>query len=691
MEIKNLLTPQARASFESVSQGIKRKVKPLSDIWSDFVAQNVEAIKPAVQNVAETVNTSFVEPIIQPIQQAQQKTQAIGQLNSLFSEKWINADDIKALAEEEGLDFNEVITTFQNNGIKVEGMDELQAQQDAVVAEEANKPFALDVNPEYDEVTALSRVAWAIPKFQYSSDEWMLKTAWKMVWNLPASALQVGAWIGDIGLSYLRNLDQWPIDALTETAKAKIINPTIAQWQSIADTAQEWYKKYAEQAYLDPKTWQDYNLQWLGKVAMGTLWAVWELSKKWSEFIVENPVGAIMTWKSASGVKRGWQALKTAWTETMKGNIGKATAWLAKSTGAGIKENIIDPIKMGVTAPFTVAKLWAKGIKALAKKTGIKAPEKVQNISNNMAERMLSSQWKLTKPIRKELEGKIGQSWPKFALENDLVGKDIESTADNAWAFKIGKIKEKIEAVKTFGKTETPSVAKNVAQVLKSDIESSVQKSYGKWNTQKVLDENHPELASVYRLSDEIINSKDIDYVKLEQLKELHDYLNPENIQYDISGKPISETRNILSAGKRQKLQQILEAEGQKRGVDIKKINKDIQGAYTLEKWLNDTVGRIANLNILWLWDTQTAVISSILWWAPWAVGGILLKKWLTSEWFVWGLAKSLYSKKNDSTNNSNPSGAMTPPITRLGRIMNNNSDTTPPKVEPKWVPKKKK
>lgn len=387
MEIKNLLTPQARASFESVSQGIKRKVKPLADIWSDFVAQNVEVIKPAVQNVSETVNTSFVEPIVQPIQQAQQKTNAIGQLNSLFSEKWINADDIKALAEEEGLDFNEVITTFQNNGIKVEGMEELQAQQDAVVAEEANKPFALDVNPEYDEVTALSRVAWAIPKFQYSSDEWMLKTAWKMVWNLPASALQVGAWIGDIGLSYLRNLDQWPIDALTETAKAKIINPTIAQWQSIADTAQEWYKKYAEQAYLDPKTWQDYNLQWIGKVAMGTLWAVWELSKKWSEFIVENPVGAIMTWKSVSGVKKGWQALKTAWTEAMKGNIGKATTWLAKSTGIGLKENIIDPIKMGVTAPFTVAKLWAKGIWAIAKKTeiGKKLSQKAENAKTYLA------------------------------------------------------------------------------------------------------------------------------------------------------------------------------------------------------------------------------------------------------------------------------------------------------------------
>lgn len=56
------------------------------------------------------------------------------------------------------MDFNEVLTTFQNNGIKVQGMEELVAQEQAKVTEEANKPYALDVNPEYDEVTALSRL-----------------------------------------------------------------------------------------------------------------------------------------------------------------------------------------------------------------------------------------------------------------------------------------------------------------------------------------------------------------------------------------------------------------------------------------------------------------------------------------------------------------------------------------------------
>lgn len=37
-------------------------------------------------------------------------------------------------------------------------MEELQAQEQKKVEEEANKPFQLDVNPEYDEVTALSRL-----------------------------------------------------------------------------------------------------------------------------------------------------------------------------------------------------------------------------------------------------------------------------------------------------------------------------------------------------------------------------------------------------------------------------------------------------------------------------------------------------------------------------------------------------
>ena len=684
MEIKNLFTPEAQ-QFWSQLWGIARKItQPLEKPIQDTVSQFKQKVQPAIQWIQDTINTGFVEPIMKPIK----RNEKIGKVNKFLASKGITVDDIKNLAEADWSDPEEALQFFRDNGIQIQGMDSMQ-DIEAKQQEMAKLPTdfsnrGLSVDPNYKPVNVLWDITSQIPKFQSQPDEWFWMSAAKMVWNLPWNALQVAGWIWDIGLSYLRNLDQWPIDSLTETAKSKIINPTYQQALWVADIASKWYSAGEKWKLTAVEWWKEINApSWV----KGTAGAMDALLNKWIESVVESPVSTIATIQWLKNIPRGANALKTAGTEAMKGNIGKATSWLAKSTWVWIKENIIDPIKMWVTAPLTLGKLWAQWIKAISDKTGIKAPEWVRNFSNSAAEKMLASQWKLTKPVRKELEGKIWQSWPKFALENDLVGKDIESTADNAGKFKIDKIKEKIEAVKTFWKAETPWVAKNVAQVLKSDIESSVQKSYWKWNTQKVLDENHPELASVYRLADEITKSDKIDFVKLEQLKELHDYLNPENIQYDISGKPISETRNMLSAGKRQKLQQILESEWQKRGIDIKKINTDIQGAYTLEKWLNDTVGRIANLNILWLWDTQTAVISSILWWAPWAVGWLLLKKWLTSEWFIWGLAKSLYSKKNVTTNNSNPSGSMTPPISRLGRIMNNNSDTVTPKV--KWITKK--
>ncbi len=114
-------------------------------------------------------------------------------------------------------------------------------------------------------------------------------------------------------------------------------------------------------------------------------------------------------------------------------------------------------------------------------------------------------------------------------------------------------MQEKIEAVKGFGETQTPEVAKNVAYTLKKDILDSTKKSYGVDDdgVLPVLQRDHPEMAKVFQLTDEVINSPKTEYVKLEQIKELHDYLNPEGIQYDISGKPISETANILSAGKR--------------------------------------------------------------------------------------------------------------------------------------------
>ena len=72
-----------------------------------------------VENVSNAA-TNIAKPIVEPIQQAQQRTKAIGEINTFFSDAGITLDDIKALAEDEGIDPNEVITKFQKNGIKVQ-------------------------------------------------------------------------------------------------------------------------------------------------------------------------------------------------------------------------------------------------------------------------------------------------------------------------------------------------------------------------------------------------------------------------------------------------------------------------------------------------------------------------------------------------------------------------------------------
>ncbi len=131
MEIKNLFTPEAQ-QFGSQLAWVARKVakpleKPIQDIWQQFSAN----VQPAIQWVTDTVKTSFVEPVMKPIRKWIQTAKVIWEINTAFKGAWINIDDIKNLAEEEWVDFNLVLTKFQNNWIQVEGMEEIQAQQEA--------------------------------------------------------------------------------------------------------------------------------------------------------------------------------------------------------------------------------------------------------------------------------------------------------------------------------------------------------------------------------------------------------------------------------------------------------------------------------------------------------------------------------------------------------------------------------
>jgi len=463
----------------------------------------------------------------------------------------------------------------------------------------------------------------------------------------------------------------------------------------------------------------------LSSIVSAPLQAIWGIASAWEDSARAGELaqewdtsGAVATF--GRGIVKwalGWLGLATWFTP---GGAAVNTAFSSDTVAQPLDKYVSAPIRWAVAAwqeylgynpnsegskalqetagmvwPLAVlwgAQYWVSKIpNVLTKKVSVPTewpitkvePNAIQKFWNARAEQILSSQWKLNKKTKNALSNSVGENGAKFALERDIVGKDIEGTADNAGAYKIQKIQEKIDAVKRFGSTETPEVARNVANTLKNDIITNVKKSYGKnANISEVLMRDNPDIAKVYALADEVANSKKTDYVKLEQLKELHDFLNPEGITYS-DGKPTSEVGNLLASGKRSKLQGILEDAGNKNGVDIKWINKDIQWAFALEKGLNAAAERVQNLNIFGLGDTQTAVISAILWGAPGAVGGLLLKKGLSSEGFTSWLARKLYTKtpKNASTNTTNNSVTNPSPISRMGRIMNYTDSTTTPKI----------
>lgn len=528
---------------------------------------------------------------------------------------------------------------LRNQGFSEKEVKFLKLQKEKWV--DMNKAFAFVEQKRQEEKKA--------NQFQIPTTEWF-----QMHETLPISKLE----------NFKMKRTEW--ESLPVSIGKMIVNAPASAWEVLGGAINLWSTFLQE--------WVKWGLQWDNlawpKALYNTI--VW-----W----VLNPT---LSWLQSYGSDI-WQAYKEGGTLNA---INTGIEWATKF----VEENPMMILPLA-KKPLSSIKKTGEFVNPYLSKTfqKIPVPESVKNFWNARAEQLLSSQWKLDKPTRQKIQAQVGETGAKFALERDIVGKDIETTADNAWLFKIAKIEEKMNAVKSFWKTATPEVARNVANVIKNDIIDWVTRSYWKdVDVLSVLEQNHPELASVLKLTEDVIKSKKTDYVKLEQLKEIHDYLNPEGIQYDVTWKPISETRNLISVGKRSKLQQILENEWNRRWVDIKWINRDIQGAYNLEKWLNNAISRIQNLNILGLGDTQIATISAILWGAPWAVGSLLVKRWLQSEWFRASLAKKLYTKtpKNVTTNPLNPDMTVTPPVTRLGRIMNINSNT-PITIKPKRVIKK--
>jgi hypothetical protein len=352
----------------------KQAIAPVTQPFQKAFTPAYETAKSAISPITNTVS-SVIQPIIKNAV-FQKKTQDYyAPFKSEIEKIGITYDDLAELPEEEK---QQVVSQLQQIGVSIPGY--VQPQQVEQPTDFSNRGLSID--PNYKPVNFLWELTADIPKFQSQPDEWFAMSTAKTIGNLPSNALQVAGGVGDIGLSYLRNIWEWPIDSFTETAKAKIINPTYQQALGVADIASKWYSAWEKWKLRMVEGGKELNApSWV----KWTAWAMDALLKKGTEFVVENPVSTIGMIQWVKNIPRGTQALKTAGSEAMKWNIGTSTKWLIKSTGVGLKENIYDPIKMGVTAPFI---LWKAGAKVIGKwiskwleKSGVRSPLSSNNVT----------------------------------------------------------------------------------------------------------------------------------------------------------------------------------------------------------------------------------------------------------------------------------------------------------------------
>lgn len=502
----------------------------------------------------------------------------------------------------------------------------------------------------YDPTTARQLIGWGL-KAGWQAVGWVTKGYWSLMQG--SSKL----WAGDIsgaGIKALKGTGEAGMGVVTGAMPiaSTIMNTDIVQQTPIGTGFQ--------------------------KLGQGANW----LAGKGAEAMGEDL--NTERWRDLQeGISTGLQAVAIPlWIKGAKMAGARVLPWIQAGINqagkyAGKVGEKISPIWEAISNK--VGAVWEKV--SMPTMEWVKA--KVQWAGNEFATNMLGGEWKLDIKTRRAMEN-LWETWPEFVLNRDLLWKDAETTANNVWKYKIDQIKAKMDAVKDFGEIETPKVAKDVANSLRDDIIKSAEKLYWKWNLQENLEYYNSPLARVLKLTDDVINSDKIDYMKLEQLKELHDYLNPEGIQYDIKGNAVSESSNLMSAGKRSKLQSLLEERWAEKWVDIKQINRDIQWAYAMEQGLIKADSRMGNLNMMWLWDTQTAVVSAILWWAPGAVLWVIAKKWLWSEGVKSYVAKKIYSKPktNDQSTPLPTSPNTTINKSRVDRIMDNSIDTNTAKLK---------
>ncbi len=209
MELKNLFTKEAQNTYSAVTGGIKKKIKPVIDMWSELVRQNVEAIQPAIQPIQQAV-TNIANPIIEPIKEAKYKKIIADDISKFLADEGIDYETLMALPDDDGATSSELLSFLQKNGIKVQWMEELQAQEDAKLAEEAK---------QWED--------WYSQKSYFADqrpDEWIKEQTGKWIIRTPLTFAQNA-------ISWPENIAQWSLNLLDKTLWEGALNPILnASW-----------------------------------------------------------------------------------------------------------------------------------------------------------------------------------------------------------------------------------------------------------------------------------------------------------------------------------------------------------------------------------------------------------------------------------------------------------------------------
>lgn len=409
-------------------------------------------------------------------------------------------------------------------------------------------------------------------------------------------------------------------------------------------------------------------------VAWVTLWAVMSALPEWVRNTVWETFGNIGSFiAKAPGLREIKERLPEDRREEFDNEVAGAVAWLL--LGVKNKGELISNPKQ-----FIKTNLSPKNILQNIEQNVLNIPSKVRNIPSSIKsgakwlwETAISSNWKIQPAIKSKFEKTFGWSIEKFALDNDLVWKDVSDSAKIADNFKIEKMTEKIDNVRNFWWTKNDKAYKRIAKKMEDNFQETFEDFVGK-KMEDFTDADWELVQSVNKTWYDIYKSlqwfiwrEEVTYLQLEWLKEVFDYYNPAKLEYDYQWRPVNVWKKDTWYWARNRLQDVIEEAGEKNWVDIKGMNRDIQKAHILYKWLTRADARMSNHNILWLMDTQIATLWALVWGDVVGIGSLFVRKALQSDWFLSWMAKKLYGTKQRTPY----SGVGATGVGRVGRISN--------------------